>query len=63
MMEYGEDRLKTYENFLLDLIGKGEFIVPCLLDFLEVPVNLRSKLLMTDFAHIVRKETGDSSED
>lgn len=49
MMKYGEERLKTFENYILDLIKTGEFIVPCLLDFLEVPATQRSKLVMNDF--------------
>jgi len=34
MMKYGEEKLKTYENYILDLIKTGEYVVPCLLDFL-----------------------------
>lgn len=44
MMKLGEEKLKIYETYLLDLTRTGDFIIPSLLDFLEVPISMRPKL-------------------
>lgn len=45
IMQMGEDRQKRCENYLIDLLHYEEFYVPCLLEFLKVPLNMRSRLL------------------
>jgi hypothetical protein len=58
LLKFGEEKQRCFESYLIELTRTDQYYTPYLLEFLEIPANIRNRLIKINTFNYVRNDSG-----